>query len=1204
MQSSAAPILSPSHRLASLSSGSAVVVEGTQPHVFCLSPQASTVESAVRGSHATCGAGRTFRPLEPPAKALGKEEFTARCRDTCDALARIPATVTPAGVFEECDQLACSTTAHFTDEALLDALPPHFFSSAELLTSSHLADLLSHAQESCAAATPMSMSAGKTSTSNHPLTPSPPPHALSNAAPPFGAAVPSDAAVLNVSQLASLGVPVRSATSRDADEAEDKEAHDTLDSGAMLRVPIHVMQQTNSPTAAHQDDQPHFTPAEEHDGVRANTRARTSPTRDPSSSTLPPQSLAKEEARVTLATPSFVASTAPCTPTTQLLVADSACAGLPPSSSQTPLSSPPPPEPAPTPRLDPGMNAATPDGDPAAPVPFDELCRRWMRLLARTAVPHEQPLCIDCWRSACFAPLQQRTRLSLESTKTLATIISSTPAEKLRFFTMCYADPAAAPLRGVFATSAGLRRSVDEVENGQAVDSMAAAENLSRTLPLMSLDAVAANLLGVNEEVLLSSLEALAAPHGRPLPPTRGAAKVLRPLQCASDAPFEQRGASQAEGGDNGSALSSSAYDAEQMMAELERLRAQQASLDRQVAVLRDVLHSLESTTHPHTNGGERFRDPVAAPPSAVAPPGWQELAVAHNIREVQRAFTLGDEAAERQHAMDDLGKSFAYVSSTPIDALCFPIDVSGPVGLIAGLRLGLVPPYSGSSTGRTGSGDGDVRGGGASVASATSALPPLAHAAVSVSEESMHRDGFVQRQLSYAQLLLSGNTSADVDGHNDAVAKRSSESSRGVNGSLSRGDAAPTAVTASSTSASTAAAKVTTRVSPLEVNAACGYLLLLLNYLAHVNGFSFRTAVLRPAGNRSTVALLKRVPASASGAKRRGSAAAATRSSAFSPFIFSYFTGRGATVTQASGDAKSARATTRSSFAHVVDHEVDFYLTDRLLAWRTFGAACVAVATCVKELADALHESLRCWRVRENMVCRPAPSAAPAAPSGTVKGTADASGFETAPAAAADAGSHESGSGAEGAQARTDVSVACKQAPAPVALPQLLRNLASTNDHLISAESARSSSAPQGSAAALDTPGSLGTTPAERGNGLRKSASTSSRPQPPQEVESEQRRSSPAAGGRFPLQPPFRTRGDTVDGFSVRHGSVSEAIWTLGMKKLLANVQWCMEATVELERLYAVTGEAASDGADEQVSEDDGEVAGQVGTITGMRRE
>lgn len=569
-----------------------------------------------------------------------------------------------------------------------------------------------------------------------------------------------------------------------------------------------------------------------------------------------------------------------------------------------------------------------------------------------------------------------------------------------------------------------------------------------------------------------------------------------------------------------------------------------------------------------------------------------------HNIREVQRAFTVGDEAAERQHAMEDLAKRFAYVSSTPIDAFCFPIDVSGPVGLIAGLRLGLVPPYSGSSSGRTDSGDGNVRGGGASVASAMSALPPLAHAAVPASEESMHLEGFVQRQLGYAQLLLSGNTSADGDNHSDAVKKRSSERSRGVNGSLSCGDAAPTAAAASSAPASTAAAKVIMRVSPLEVNAACGYLLLLLNYLAHVNGFSFSTAVLRPAGDRSTVALLKRVPASASGANGCGGAAAATKSAAFSPFILSYFTGRGAAVTQAHGDAKSARATTRSSVARVVDREVDFYLTDRLLAWRTFGAACVAVATCVKELADALHESLRCWRVRESMVCRPAPSAGPAAPSGTVKSTEDASDFGSAPAAAADAGC------LEGAQACPDGAAACKQPWAPVPLPQLLQDLASTNDHLTSTVTALSIRAPHMSAAALDTLGSLGTTPAEGGNDLRKSASTSSRPQPPKEAQSTQRRSSPVVGERFPLQPPFQTRGDTVDGFSVRHGSVSEAIWTLGMKKLLANVQWCMEATAELERLYVVTGEAANDDASAQVREDDGEIAMQGDTIAGMRRE
>ncbi|GET86168.1 hypothetical protein, conserved [Leishmania tarentolae] len=1151
MQSNAVLIPPPRHEVDSRTCGSAAAVEGAQRHVFCVASPAPTVEKAVRGSHATCGAGGTFCPLEPPVTALGKEERTARCKESGDAFDATQTTATSAAVSEGRGEPAGGTAVQSTDEALLDALPSHFFSSAELLTPSHLADVLARAHGSDATAAQTTMCAETTSKSNHPLTSSSPPQSFSHAA-------LSDAAVLNVSQLESLGVPIRSATCRDKGEADDTDHRDHLRSGAMLRDPVDCTQETNSSSAARPESvQPHLTPPDEDNDTSTGEAQRIRSPRTHSTPTL-----------------------------------------LPPRS-RAPLSSPAlPSEPALKSRLGLSISASTPESDPATLVPFDERCRLWMRLVARTSAPYEQPLCVDCWRSACLVPLQQRTRLSLEGMKTLATIVSSTPAEKLRFSIMCYAEPAAAPLRGAF-TSVGVRRGFEEDENGHALDSMATTESLDRPLPLMSLDAVAANVFGANEASLLHSLEALSAPHGRSVAAARGAFTVLRPLECASGAPLEQRRAAEAERCDDASASSSPGGEAEQIMAELASLRAQQECLEQQVGALRSVLHSLEPRKPSHSSGEARLGGPIAESPSAVTPQGWQELAAAHNLSEVQRAFTVGDEAAERQYAMADLAKSFAYVSTTPVDALCFPIDVSGPVGLIAGLRLGLVPPYSGSTNDRTNSSDGDVRRGGASVASEVSALRPLAHAGVSVSEERVRLNGFVQRQVGYAQLLLSGNTSADGDGHNSAVRTRRSEYSSSVTGNLSRGDAAPVA---EATPAVTAA-KVNTRVSPLEVNAACGYLLLLLNYLAHVNGFSFRTAVLRPAGSRSTVALLKRVPAAAKGAAGRGGAAAATTSSVFFPFIFSYFSEKGAAATQASGNVRSTRATTKSSFAYVVDQEVDFYLTDRLLAWRTFGTACVAVATCVKELADALHESLRCWRVRESMVSRPAPSAVPAGPFGKGQGMEAASGFMAVPAAAGVAGSLEHANGREGAQACAEVSAAGKQQYAPVSLPQLLQDLSRTNDHRNSAENAVRSSSSYMSAALDATQGSPGTTTAARSNEVRESASAFAPQQPPPEVPSEQRGSSPAVEGTFPLQPPFHACGDTVDGFSVRHGSVSDAIWTLGMKKLLSNVQWCMKATVELERLYAITGEAADDGADEQV-DDDSEDSGKLGTLADMRRE
>ncbi|CAJ1017683.1 hypothetical protein, conserved [Leishmania shawi] len=1207
MQRSAAPTLPPPHESASPSRGSAVVVEGLQPHLSSSPPPVSAVQSAVRASHATCGAGRVFRPLEPPAVVLDTEDCAAQPNAICDAHASIPPATTLTAIFEERHQLPCSSTAtQFMDEALLNALPLHFFSSAELLSSPQLADLLVHAQGSGVAAAPMTIGAENTLTSSHSLTSLRPPQPIHPTNPLIGLALPSETAVLDVSQLVSLGVPVRSATCRDEGEAKDEEKHTALRSGAIRRVPIHSTQATSNTTVAHGHTELHYTSADEHHGECADTAARTPPLQPSSIPTLPPpppSSVAEEGACEVLATPNPVAAADPCTPPTHLLAADNACADPPPSSLGMPFSSPSlPPAPSRTSSFDPSSSTAPLPGYPPTAVPCDELCRRWMRLLARTAVPHEQPLCSDCWREDCLVPLQQRTRLSLQGSKTLSTILSSTPEEKRRIFTMCYTDPAAVPLSGAVVTSVDFREGFYEVERRKAF--LSTATKFERTLPLMSLDAVAANLFGTDEENMLSSLESLSALHKGPFPVTRESATALHRLRCSPDAPLEQRRGSQAEHDEGALALSEDGNEAEQLMAELERLRVDQARLEQEVAELRYVLHALESTTHPRSHGEGRLGDTTTAPTRAVTPEGWQELAVAHNIREVERAFTLGDEAAERQHAMDDLVTRFSYVSSTPIDDLCFPIDVSGPVGLIAGLRLGLVPPYSGSSSGCPSAGSSAVHDGDTSARSAPSNLRPLAHSAVSASEEAIHLDGFVHRQVNYTQLLLSGNTSANGNNHCDTAEKGKRNSHSGVNGGLSRGGAAAmigtgaSANASASTTASTTATRSNTRVSPLEVNAACGYLLLLINYLAQVNGFSFRTAVLRPAGDRSTVALLKRAPASARAVRAGGTApAAATASTSLSPFnVFSYFTNKSRADTQTSEDAKPLRGATASSPAYVVDSEVDFYLTDRLLAWRTFGAACVAVATCVKELTDALHESLRCWRVRESMMGRPQPSVAlmlssPAptvAPSDNLECVEVPSHGVPLPASTAAA--------AGGTEGLTTVPVACRRKNAPVPLPQLVQELSSSHNHVNRTATLASGSAPHPSTAALDTRGGSGTTPAEHGSRVGNSACTSALLRASQETTPEQHRSPPAGDDRFPLQPPFRTRDDAVDGFSVRHGSVSEAIWTLGMKKLLANVRWCMEATVELEGLYAVAGEANSDGADEQVGEEDGEVTGKGG--------
>ncbi|KAG5485768.1 hypothetical protein LSCM1_07180 [Leishmania martiniquensis] len=1214
MQRSAVPVLRSPHEPASVSVGPAVAVEGPPLHPLRLPSPLSAVQGAVRDSHATRGTGRLFRPLEPPVTAVGEGDHTVRCEDTCEDAADIPPAVVSTGIFEECDRASYTSSTQLTDEALLNELPPHFFSSAELLTSSQLADLLSRAQESCAAAATTSMCVGMTSATDGPLTASPAPQAVSTAASPLVTPVPTEATVLSVWELASLGVPVHSSTIRQVGD-DDENGHAAARSGTSLDESVSSTQEASSSNVADGHSDLSSAPADERGSARTGASPHISPQAS-SSCTLPP--LVYDKKRACGALPPLGSATPPAArmQPARTLSVDKTFAGLPPS---TLSFSPGPPEPATTSHLDLGISIATPAGDPLGTVPFDELCRRWMRLLAHTAVPHEQPLCMDCWRDACLAPLQQRTRRSLEGTKALAAMMSSTLAEKLRLFTMCHTAPPMAPSREAGITSAELRRNSDEQEARQAFLSSATVEASNRGLPLMSLDAVAANLFGSEEERLLRSLEALSAPHGESLPITKGAATARNTLLCATGAPLEPCDAPQPDNGEGASTRASFRRDAEKMTAELERLAAEQVSLERQVAELRDELHALESAADLGSRGDGHAAETLTAPPSDVAPQGWHGLAVAHNIHEVQRAFTIGDEAAERQRAIDDLVERFAYVSTTPVDDLCFPIDVSGPVGLIAGLRLGLVLPYSGSHGGRAGAGSGNVRSDGATVASTTSTVPPLIPAPLPVSEECMHLHGFVSRQVGYTQLLLSGHTSTDCSDGDSTAAKGCRDSGGGAHRGLSSGEAAAISATlsppadaaatvASATPASTAVAKVkNTRVSPLEVNAACGYLLLLLSYLAQVNGFAFRTAVLRPAGDRSTLALLKRVPASASAAHSGGGA---TQSIAASPFplnIFSLFTRRGVTGAPPKGSGKLPQAMgTAPSVAYVVDHEVDFYLTDRLLAWRTFGAACVAVAACVTELSDALHESLRCWRMRESMFSQPASCASPtqssheaaAAVSRNGESVSAASYPAARPASADVSGSLESSNDAV-------VCAACSQQPTPVPLPQLVQELCSRAGHRNSSGKHDSCAALPKSTGALGTFGRSGALPAEGNSGSRESASASS-PQPSLQegIPKQCCGSSAAAGGTFPLQPPFRAHGDTVDGFSVRHGSVSEATWTLGMKKLLANVRWCMEATVELERLYAVIGEADGDGAGAELDEDGRDVSGKVRTIAGRTRE
>ncbi|EKF27341.1 hypothetical protein MOQ_008939 [Trypanosoma cruzi marinkellei] len=187
--------------------------------------------------------------------------------------------------------------------------------------------------------------------------------------------------------------------------------------------------------------------------------------------------------------------------------------------------------------------------------------------------------------------------------------------------------------------------------------------------------------------------------------------------------------------------------------------------------------------------------------------------------------------------------------------------------------------------------------------------------------------------------------------------------------------------------------------VSIAEINQACGYLLRLLEIIIGHHRISLPTFVLRPNGEQSTVEF---VPA-------RGS---------------------------------SLQITRRSS---------DFFISEKFFSWRTFGAACVIVASCVREIANWMKERL--IYLREAVYRR------------------------------------------------------------------LLVEQEGVQSVWVSSATA-----------ALES------------------------------IES--------------VDAPYDIVHDKVDGFPVRHGDVSENLWTLGMKKLLEVVQWCVLASTKVDELQRVLEE------------------------------
>jgi hypothetical protein len=1163
----------------------------------------------VEASAHVSGAGEQFRPLHWH-------------NDTCLPPSSLNAT---AGL---------STASYASQRALIDALPPDAFVSAEVLTDAQLRQLLLSAQAAAmegervptglrsavrAFAAPRSL-LDEMQTFNTPSVAPPPPTAVS--------ASGTDSNIACFTSHAGVA-----AAQRDEGPLEVWDVSQLASLGIVSNYPSTTLPTPSKGSCKERDAAQRGAVAEEI-SEGSNSSSNSNSSRDSS----PPDLTAAKTAVMTPCGDNFSGDTRRATPRPDASVD----IGEVVSATSTCYFEGPPAACAPEKQ----KNAVKQrhNGSRGNEVPsFDEQCRRWMRLIAHSSSSsplHAQPLCLDCWSEACVLPLQQRVRLAVENVEALDAVLENHSEEKQsRLWTMLYDAPTDAA-----AALPTLRRS--EKRREEAPPPLRACPATA-----VSLDAVAANMFGRREREWLETMATLATPHQQPPPPQQQGQCATRSVldrETIMDAPSEGGIAlSLSENDERNGCAPLQQQDRQhaqlhELVAELEEVRSQQAALDAQANDLLEVLQALttdnmnlQDTTAPRGQTGSKgdVCDPLVETQVIVnvdAPPPpldhhhplpssssflaetqtsrvrWAALAAAHNIREVQSAFTSRDEAVERQHAMHDLSARHAFISATPIDMMCFPIDVSGPIGMIAGLRLGLVPPYDGGSGGATHGVAPVSRAALATPAAATadaSSPPTLAAGSAGLrgnhshssldstartsrsadvcaacidtaeswrAEEAVFLDGFVRRQVQYTQLLLSGHTSGAKVNRTRAAEvedRKGTEASHGTHRNDNPGVNINNSSNSSSSNNNMNGDTANVRVSLAELNAACGYLLLLLNYLAQVNGFAFQTALLRPAGDHSTVALLKRVSRSAT------VAAASSRASTSSLNPLSFFglfanaasgPGQANTTHAAAAAATSTPPWSPSSAArssYTVDCEVDFYITDRLFAWRTFGAACVAVAACVRELSDALHESLRCWRLREGMARRHSCE-------GGAERHVDVS-IATASTAAV-VQNEVSWAVREGGRGGADA-----WATIPVSLPRMIdmwdasaRPSSTASDRADDAGVAKAKGALGGnicSNSPINThPPTTTTTTAATTiscGSVDPAAAAAAVPSP------------------VPLHPPYRILNDTVDGFSIRHGAVSELIWTLAMKKLLANVQWCAGATAELERLHAVSGDV--DGSD-----------------------
>lgn len=700
---------------------------------------------------------------------------------------------------------------------------------------------------------------------------------------------------------------------------------------------------------------------------------------------------------------------------------------------------------------------------------------RYMQLVVRRTPVEAQPLCHSCWGRHQLPQLRLKAHqaavdlrnivgaadsyASLHSVTEVAAASSSmSPQKDTGPFLLSYA----AGCGGERGGGASMSADVLAILRG------------------VSIDCFGGNLYGAAEQQLLSAIDSLSSSyHGgenwvSPSTETAVEAKMAPvPIHQSTAASDEDVG------------------ECEMVLRLQEQLRAtqqQEAVVQQQLREAEEVVAALE----------ERKKNHMAT---------WSALAQQHNKREAAAAGTTGDETSERRTSLSNLQARLEYLTCTAIDALSFPIDVTSyPIGTIAGLRLGLAAPYSGatSTTASAKTASPNSRSRPSCSASLSSALqcssptwPNSAgeevgrRAVMASCEEALYFAGVQQWQTQYTQVLLSGHH----QGPQLSAASRT------------------TAAGADSSGGTASSAPL---VSPAEVNAACGCLLNLLSYMARVNGFSFRTAVLQPHGSQSTVAILRevRLPATATSAAPSPSFLSGTAvAGAVSAALQQLSLWRPSEAAPTPGGAESSLAApSLPIITREVDRVVDFFLTDRFLAWRTFGEACVAVAGCVAELCAALQESLRCWQQQEQM-----------------------------------------------SQAR------------PVIDPSDVRGGAASVPPLSSGGGSR---------------GIPAFFPSSDGADVSRYGRLTDEPQtPPGSGAQGQLGGSLAAVQRFPISPPYTIRGGAVDGFSVRHGQVPEAIWTLGMKKLLANVDWCVKATAELERLFSVA-EAREEGEEKRRTE------------------